>query len=80
MEQQHQLLNETEYLGFGKNSVLSGISRKSFIYNPLGKLPQNINDETQILHRKVLEKGAKILRVHDVKETKVTVEKFLADF
>lgn len=80
VEQQHQLLNETEYLGFGKNPVLIGISRKSFIYKPLGKLPQNINDETQILHRKVLEKGAKILRVHDVKETKVTVEKYLADF
>lgn len=79
VEQQHQLLDETEYLGFGKYPVLIGISRKSFIYQPLGKLPHDINIETQILHRKVLEKGAKILRVHDVKEAKSTIDQFLAD-
>jgi dihydropteroate synthase len=53
---------------------LIGISRKSFIYKPLGKLSTEINEETQKLHRKVLEKGAKILRVHDVKELKKTME------
>lgn len=76
-EQQHQLLEETEFLGFGKLPLLIGISRKSFIYKPLGKKPLDIIEETQKLHLKVLEKGAKILRVHDVAETKKTVDRFL---
>ncbi|WP_051190383.1 dihydropteroate synthase [Kaistella palustris] len=75
--QQHQMLEEAEYFGFAKNPLLIGISRKSFIYKPLGKLPADINAETQKLHLKVLQKGAKILRVHDVAATKLTVDQFL---
>lgn len=77
VEQQHELLNEAEFIGFGKYPLLIGISRKSFIYKPLGKKPENINEETQKLHLKVLGKGAKILRVHDVAEAKKTVDTFL---
>ncbi|SHJ03534.1 dihydropteroate synthase [Cruoricaptor ignavus] len=70
VENQHELLDNTDKIGFGKFPVLIGISRKSFIYKPLGKSPLDINDETQQLHRKVLKLGAKILRVHDVKEAR----------
>ncbi len=75
VEQNHQMIEEAEFLGFGKYPLLIGISRKSFIYKPLGKLPLEINEETQKLHQKVLEKGAKILRVHDVEETKKMLER-----
>ncbi len=77
VENQHQLLDEMQFIAFGKFPVLIGISRKSFIYKPLGKSPLEINKETQNLHLKVLEKGAKILRVHEVGEAKKTLEKFL---
>ncbi|WP_309995921.1 dihydropteroate synthase [Chryseobacterium sp. 2987] len=77
VEDQMKMIGETEYLGFGKFPLLIGISRKSFIYKPLGKSPLDINEETQKLHRKVLEQGAKILRVHDVDEAKKTVDEFL---
>lgn len=77
VEQQHYLLDNCEHIGFGRFPLLIGISRKSFIYKPLGKQPIEIDDITQELHRKVLEKGAKILRVHDVASTKKTIEKFL---
>lgn len=70
IEDQYKMIEEVEHLGFGRFPLLIGISRKSFIYKPLGKLPTEINEETQKLHRKVLEKGAKILRVHDVAETR----------
>ena len=70
IEDQYKMIDEIEHIGFGRFPLLIGISRKSFIYKPLGKLPTEINEETQKLHRKVLEKGAKILRVHDVAETK----------
>ena len=74
IEDQYKMIDEIEHIGFEKFPLLIGISRKSFIYKPFGKLPTEINEETQNLHRKVLEKGAKILRVHDVSETKKTIE------
>ncbi len=74
VEDQYKMIEEVEHLGFGRFSLLIGISRKSFIYKPLNKKPLEIGEETQILHRKVLEKGAKILRVHDVAETKKTIK------
>lgn len=77
VEQQHQIIDELEYIGFGKYPLLVGISRKSFIYKPLGKKPLEINEETQKLHLKMLVKGARILRVHDVAEAKKMIDQFL---
>lgn len=74
VEDQYKMIDEVQHIGFEKFPLLIGISRKSFIYKPLGKLPTEINEETQNMHRKVLEKGAKILRVHDVLETEKTIE------
>lgn len=76
VEDQMKMINETQYLGFGKFPLLIGISRKSFIYRPLGKSPLDINEETQKLHLKVLQQGAKILRVHDVAAAQKTVDLF----
>lgn len=70
VEDQYKMIEEVEHLGFGRFPLLIGISRKSFIYKPLNKKPLEIGEETQKLHRKVLEKEAKILRVHDVAEAK----------
>lgn len=77
VEQQLQMIDELQHIGFGKYPLLVGISRKSFIYKPLGKQPLEINEETQKLHFQMLEKGAKILRVHDVAQAKKTVDEFL---
>ncbi len=77
VEDQMKMIDEVEFLGFGRFPLLIGISRKSFIYKPLGKSPLDINEETQKLHIKVLQQGAKILRVHDVAEAKKTVDLFL---
>jgi dihydropteroate synthase len=77
VEDQMKMIGEVEFLGFGSFPLLIGISRKSFIYKPLGKSALDINEETQKLHLKVLRQGAKILRVHDVAEAKKTVDEFL---
>ena len=74
--QQHQLLDELQHIAFGVFPLLVGISRKSFIYKPLGKQPLDVSEETQKLHFKALKNGAKILRVHDVSETKKTIDLF----
>lgn len=76
VEDQMKMIDEVQYLGFGKFPLLIGISRKSFIYKPLGKSALDINEETQKLHMKVLQQGAKILRVHDVAEAKKTVDTY----
>lgn len=80
VEDQMKMTDETEFFGFGSFPVLIGISRKSFIYKPLGKSALDINEETQKLHMKVLKQGAKILRVHDVAEAKKTVDEFLKNY
>lgn len=77
VEDQMKMIDEVQYLGFGKFPLLIGISRKSFIYKPLGKSPLDVNEETQKLHLKFLQHGAKILRVHDVMEAKKTMDIFL---
>ena len=77
VEQNHQMIDELEAVSFGQYPLLTGISRKSFIYKPLGKSPLDIEEETQKLHLKLLQKGAKILRVHDVSATKKTIDLFL---
>lgn len=79
IENQYTVINEIQYLGLGKYPTLIGISRKSFIYKPLQKSPLEVNKETQELHLKVLKQGANILRVHDVAETKNTIELFLQE-
>ncbi len=49
--------------------VLAGISRKSMVYKLLGIDPADALNGTAALHMVALQQGAKILRVHDVKET-----------
>lgn len=77
IEDQMKMIDEIEFFDFGNFPLLIGISRKSFIYKPLGKSALDINEETQKLHMKVLKQGAKILRVHDVSEAKKTIDEFL---
>ena len=47
--------------------LLVGVSRKSMIYRPLGISPEEALSGTTFLHALALERGAKILRVHDVR-------------
>ena len=48
--------------------LLVGVSRKSMIYKTLGTTIENALNGTTVLNTLALTKGAKILRVHDVKE------------
>lgn len=76
VEDQYKLIEDAGCIGFGSYPLLIGISRKSFIYKPLNKTPLEVGEETQVLHREVLQKGGKILRVHEVAETKKVVTEF----
>lgn len=74
VEQNYRLLESLqEFSGFGR-PLLVGISRKSFIYKPLGVGPEDALSATQALHMAALERGADILRVHDVEAARETVK------
>jgi dihydropteroate synthase len=62
------LLNQLEMLQWHQVPILAGISRKSMIYKVLDTTPNEALNGTSVLHTIALQKGAKILRVHDVKE------------
>lgn len=67
-EQNYEIMKHSErLLEFGL-PVLVGISRKSMIHKLLGGDPTTSLNGTTVLNTISLQKGASILRVHDVKE------------
>ncbi len=68
IEHNYELLQNLELLQFHELPILAGISRKSMIYKTLDSKPENALNGTTFLHAFCLQKGANILRVHDVKE------------
>lgn len=72
--QNYELFSHLELIGYGDFAVLVGISRKSMIYKKFNTTPAEALNGTTVLNTIALQKGAKILRVHDVREAKETVE------
>ena len=68
LEQNYQIMNELEKLSVMDLPLLVGISRKSMIYKLLDGTPQTALNGTVVLNTIALQKGASILRVHDVRE------------
>ena len=75
--QNHELLNQLDYFKIFGLPVLAGLSRKSMTYKALGIAPEEALNGTTALNMLALTKGAKILRVHDVKEAIQTIKLFL---
>ena len=67
-EQNFEVLSKLELFQMLELSILAGISRKSMIYKTLETNAENALNGTSILNTIALTKGAKILRVHDIKE------------
>ena len=68
LDHNYQLLRHQEMLKVFELPLLVGISRKSMIYRLLNISPQEALNGTAALNAIALQKGANILRVHDVKE------------
>lgn len=78
VEHNYELLNNLKlFTNFGL-PVLAGISRKSMINKVLDIKAADALNGTTFLHAFCLQKGAHILRVHDVKEAVQAVELFSA--
>jgi len=68
LSQNYELLNNMELLNTLGRPMLVGISRKSMIYKLLDTSAAQALNGTTVLNTIALQKGANILRVHDVKE------------
>lgn len=70
IEQNYELLENLEYFHFLEKPILIGISRKSMIYKKINSTPESEEtlQRTIELNQLAIEKGAHIIRVHDVKE------------
>lgn len=67
-DQNFEVMQKMELFNLLELPVLAGISRKSMIYKTLHITAEEALNGTTILNTIALSKGAKILRVHDVKE------------
>ena len=67
-EHNYELLRELSALNILDCPVLAGVSRKGMIYKTLGVSPSEALNGTTVANTMALMNGAKILRVHDVKE------------
>ena len=74
--QNFELMRNLELFNTLELPLLVGISRKSMIYKTFDTTPQEALNGTTALHMIALQKGAKILRVHDVKEASECVKIF----
>lgn len=72
--QDYECLRRMDELKAYNRPILVGLSRKSMIWKPLGLTPDTCLTPTQALQLYALEHGATILRTHDVKETKQTID------
>ena len=71
------ILKNLNYFESLKCPILIGVSRKSMVYKTLGFGPDKALNGTTALNAWGLDQGAKILRVHDVREAKECIDLWL---
>lgn len=76
LEQNYEILSNLSLFKILDLPILSGVSRKSMVYKPLGLTADEALNGTTVLNTIALTKGANILRVHDVKEAVECVKLF----
>jgi len=73
-EQNYELLINLDKFSIFELPLIVGLSRKSMIYKLLNTNPENALTGTIALNFLALQKGIKIIRVHDVKEAVETIK------
>jgi dihydropteroate synthase len=76
IDQNYEVFQKMELFNLLELPLLVGISRKSMIYKTLNTSIEEALNGTTVLNTLALTKGAKILRVHDVKEAMECVTLF----
>jgi dihydropteroate synthase len=76
LDQNYEVLQKMELFEILELPLLAGFSRKSMIYKTLKSSAEEALNGTTVLNTIALSKGAKILRVHDVKEAHECISLF----
>lgn len=76
VEQNYEVFQKLDLFNLLELPLLIGVSRKSMIYKTLNSNAEEALNGTTVLNTIALTKGAKILRVHDVKEAMECVTLF----
>jgi dihydropteroate synthase len=76
LEQNYEVLRKLDLFQILEMPLLVGLSRKSMVYKPVGSNAEGALNGTTVLNTLALAKGAKILRVHDVKAAVEAVSLF----
>jgi len=76
VDQNFEILRKLNVFKILNRPIMVGLSRKSLIYKTLNVTSQEALNGTSVLHLAALQQGAKILRVHDVKEARETITLF----
>jgi dihydropteroate synthase len=76
IEQNFEMLNRFNEFQIAGLPLMAGLSRKSMIWKSLGITPSDALNGTTALNMVALQKGADILRVHDVKAAREVVSLF----
>ncbi|HYI78713.1 MAG TPA: dihydropteroate synthase [Chryseolinea sp.] len=76
IEQNFALLNSLHHFNLLEKPLLVGLSRKSMIWKTLKTTPEHALNGSTCLNTIALMKGARILRVHDVKEASEACQLF----
>ena len=79
-EQNFQMLYHLGVFRMFNMPLMVGLSRKSMIYKSLDTTPEHALNGTTALNMMALERGADILRVHDVAEARQVVRLFKKSF
>ena len=74
VEQNYTLLRQLELFHVLRAPLLVGVSRKSMLYKPLYRTPQEVLPATTAAHMVALQKGANILRVHDIEAARQAIK------
>ena len=72
----YQLLNGLNVFNILDKPLLAGISRKGMLWKPLNSSPEEVLPASIAANLVALQKGAKILRVHDVEATMQLLKTF----
>lgn len=68
IDHNYEILQKLELFQLFDLPILAGMSRKSMLSNLLKSTPDKMLNATTVVNTVALQKGARILRVHDVKE------------
>jgi dihydropteroate synthase len=74
LDENYEIIRNFEMLHLLEKPIMVGVSRKSMIYTKLKLEADQALNGTTVLNTIALQKGANILRVHDVKEVMETIK------